>query len=349
MSGPVLPPEGLPLETWMGQALAAYYARGTALGARGDFITAPEVSQMVGELLGLWAAVVWQGLGQPSALSLVELGPGRGTLMADAWRALAVVPACRAALSIHLVETSPGLRALQARALADAPVTWHDSLDSVPQGQPQIFLANEFLDALPIRSLARDEAGAWHERWVVRDGQGALAFAWGPALDAPPAEVQPAHRAARPGEICEICPAAHRLVAALAQRLCAAGGAALFLDYGPAASAPGDSLQALRAHRFVPVLETPGEADLTAHVDFAALAATAAAHGAQVAGVVGQGEFLCALGLRERAGVLMSAADPAQQRDIAAAVRRLVDPTAMGTHFKVMGLASPTLGGLPGF
>ncbi|GEO81464.1 class I SAM-dependent methyltransferase [Pararhodospirillum oryzae] len=344
----------LDVETWMGLCLEAYYGQGTAIGAQGDFITAPEVSQMVGELLGLWAAVTWMGMGQPPCVHLVEAGPGRGTLMADALRALAPVPAFRAALRVHLIETSPGLRALQQTALASCgvPVSWHDRLDDVPAG-PLIVLANEFLDALPVRQYRRAADGTgWHERRVAPGPAGSptpLVFVDGPVLAEAPPLLQPAHRAARPGAVVEVCPQAHAFVDQVARRLAADTGAALFLDYGPAASGPGDTVQAMAGHAFVPVLDQPGRVDLTAHVDFQALATTARAAGARVDGVVAQGVFLCQLGLRERASALMAGATARQARDLATAVQRLVDPAAMGTHFKVMGLAALSLPRLAGF
>ncbi|WP_413206905.1 class I SAM-dependent methyltransferase [Rhodospirillum sp. A1_3_36] len=340
----------LSVEEWMGACLAAYYGKGSAIGAKGDFITAPECTQMFGELLGLWSAVVWQSMGSPSRVLLVELGPGRGTLMADALRALAPVPAFVAALEVHLVETSPGLRVRQKEALRDSPVAvaWHDRVEDLPDG-PMILLANEFLDALPIRQYLRAGTG-WRERLVMpREGRPPFAFTMGPLLVDRPRLLQPAHDSASEGQIVEVCPAAHEIVTWGSTRIAQQGGAALFLDYGAARSAPGDSLQALRRHTFVPILDTPGEADLTAHVDFEALARTAVDAGASVDGLLQQGPFLQALGLEQRAQILTDSATAKQREDIASAVRRLIDPAEMGTLFKVLGLRHPAMALLPGF
>src|SRR5215470_2219640 len=244
-----------------------YYATRDPLGTAGDFVTAPEVSQVFGELIGLWCADAWARMGQPDPVHLAELGPGRGTLMADALRALAVAPDFRRALRLHLVETSPALRALQARALATAAPTWHERLDAIPAG-PLLLVANEFLDTLPIRQFERRGSG-WNERRVglAPDG-GTLVFALDPA-PSPSAALLPSRLSpAAEGSVAEACPAALSLAADLARRLSADGGAALFIDYGHPESAWGDTLQAVRQHRYHPVLEAPGSADITAHVDF---------------------------------------------------------------------------------
>ncbi|MBE1236086.1 SAM-dependent methyltransferase [Phaeovibrio sulfidiphilus] len=336
----------------MGLCAQAYYARGTAIGARGDFITAPECTQIFGELLGLWAVVVWQSMGSPAGLILAEAGPGRGTLMRDALRASRLVPAFGAAVSVALVETSPALRRQQEQALADSPVPvrWFDRLEDLPDA-PLILLANEFLDALPIRQYQRSADG-WCERRVRMESPDPLrlAFCLSPPLAGDPPFLQPAHRKAQPGEWVETCPAAHAVVEALARRFATRPGAALFLDYGPAASAPGDSLQALKGHAYAPLLDEPGAVDLTAHVDFQALAHTARAAGAGVEPLVRQGAFLTSLGLLERARALQAGtADESQKLAIADAVRRLVDPLQMGSLFKVMGMRSEGLAPLPGF
>lgn len=332
------------LATYMEEALSAYYARGEAFGVDGDFITAPEISQMFGELIGLWAAVVWQGMGAPATLRLVELGPGRGTLMADFLRAAAGVPPFRAALDLHLVETSPSLRAAQRTALGVQAVTWHDHFDQVPDG-PCLIIANEFFDALPIRQFERTVTG-WCERRVgVRDGS--FCFVLGEPLASPP--LAEAVQDSPPGSIAEVCPSGIALSASIARRLVAEGGAALFVDYGTARSAPGDSLQAVRKHATHPPLEAPGEADLTAHVDFAALAAAAAQAGAWVNGPVGQGLWLQRLGITARAQALMTGKPPQQAARIASALQRLIGPEEMGTLFKVLALAAPSVPVLLGF
>ena len=319
-----------------------YYTTRDPLGARGDFITAPEVSQIFGELIGLWCADAWEKMGRPAPVILAELGPGRGTLMADALRALKRAPDFRRALRLHLVEASPVLRAAQAAALAAANPTWHDSIATLPDG-PLILIANEFLDALPIRQLLRGER-SWHERLVALDADGeTLTFAVDAAPSAAAALVPAGLRAAAPGSLCEIRPAALSLASTLGARLARQGGVALFIDYGYWPSTCGDTLQALARHRRHAVLEEPGAADLTAHVDFAALAGAARAAGARAWGPVPQGGFLAALGLAERAAALVARATPAQAGAIESGCRRLIDPAEMGTLFKALALADPTL------
>jgi NADH dehydrogenase [ubiquinone] 1 alpha subcomplex assembly factor 7 len=329
----------------LGDPAHGYYRGGDRLGQAGDFTTAPEISQIFGELIGLWAAETWRLLGAPRPVALVELGPGRGTLMADALRAIGrAMPEFRAALALHLVEISPGLRAAQQAALADAAPTWHDDLAALPDG-PAIVVANEFFDALPIRQLER--AGrAWHERMVTLAGD-ALQLARGPAVVDPPLE--PAHHVAPEGAIVEIAPAARAAVAQLAARIARHGGAALIVDYGPAASAPGDSLQALRRHAPVPVLADPGLADLTAHVDFAALARVATESGAVAYGPITQAAFLARLGLAQRLAVLLRSAGGSQARSVASGAQRLIDPADMGTLFKVLAIGPCGRMAPPGF
>ncbi len=318
------------LDDFMAAANAAYYAHHDPYA---DFTTAPEISQVFGELLGLWAAVVWQGLGAPDPVLLAEAGPGRGTLMADALRAIGqAMPAFRAALRLHLVETSPALRARQAAALPAA--TWHARIETLPHG-PLILLANEFLDALPIRQFVRRGAG-WCERYVA-DGR----FVERPT-DGP-------EQSAGEGEVVECCEPARELVAALAARLVAQGGAALFLDYGPAESAVGDSFQAMRAGRPADPLAAPGEADLTAHVDFAALARVARAAGATVHGPLAQGILLTRLGLYPRARALARGQEPARAAASMAAVQRLAEPQWMGRLFQALALTAPGVPAPPGF
>jgi SAM-dependent MidA family methyltransferase len=326
------------LDRFMARAAATYYAGREPFGARGDFTTAPEMSQAFGECLGLWAAVVWRSMGAPAPVHLVEFGPGRGTLMADALRGIAaVMPDFRAALRVQLVETSPGLRAVQAAALGDGVAQWHDGLDALPPG-PAIILGNEFLDALPIRQFVR-RGGGWAERFV-QDG----AFVEQPAEAAPaslPAE-------APEGAVQEWGEAAQGFVGALAARLAAQGGAALFLDYGPAESGLGDSLQALAHHRAADPLAEPGSVDITAHVDFAALARAARAAGAAAHGPVPQGIFLQSLGLVTRAAMLARAAPQTAGLQLSAA-QRLIAPEGMGRLFKALALSHPALPVPPGF
>ncbi len=322
-----------------------YYTRqaplGDEAGRGGDFVTAPELSQVFGELLGLWCLEAWQRLGEPAAFRLVELGPGRGSLMSDLLRSLALVPACRAAASLHLVEVSPRLRAIQRETLAGAAVAWHDSLAEVPEG-PLLLVANEFFDALPIRQFERGPE-AWHERLVVRGPKG-LAFALSGPL---PASLLPAD--APPGAILELAPAARIQAGELGRRLAVEGGAALLIDYGYDARPWQGSLQAVAGHRKVAVLERPGLVDLSVQVDFATLAEAAEAEGAEAYGPVSQATLLQALGLEERVRALTAGKPPAQAARVTAACRRLVAPEAMGERFLALALQGPGLPGPAGF
>ena len=318
------------LDAFMARANAAYYATHDPYA---DFTTAPEILQGFGEALGLWAAVVWQIMGAPDPVILAEAGPGRGTLMVDALRAIGrAAPACRAALRLHLVETSPRLRALQAGRLPDA--VWHDRIEHLPAG-PLLLLANEFLDALPIRQFVRRGTG-WTERHV-QDGRFVERPAPAPDLDA--AE----------GEVVEIGEAARAVAASLGARLASGGGAALFIDYGPERRAPGDSLQALRGRAPADPLAEPGSADLTAHVDFFSCAAAAQSAGATPQGPVPQGIFLARLGLPQRTDALARGQPPARAAALRTAARRLTEPQAMGRLFKVLAVCHPALPELPGF
>lgn len=330
------------LDAFMARAVASYYARGAAFGRAGDFTTAPEIAQAFGECLGLWAAIVWEGLGRPDPVILAELGPGRGTLMADALRATAsMAPAFRAAAQVHLVESSAALRATQRALLDDAVTAWHDGITTLPSG-PAIVLANEFLDALPIRQFVR-RGDTWRERFVA-----AGAFV---ELDAPAPPPLPA--TAPDGAMVEHGEARNAMVAALASRIVADGGAALFLDYGPAESGLGDTLQAIAGHRTAYPLAPPGTVDLTAHVDFAAIAAAARAAGAAVHGPLPQGVFLQRLGFATRSAVLAAAATqagrPDQARLVLAGADRLLAPEGMGRLFKALCLCHPDVPPPPGF
>ncbi|MET7245778.1 SAM-dependent methyltransferase [Methylobacterium sp. EM32] len=327
----------------LGHPVHGYYRTRDPLGAAGDFTTAPEISQIFGELLGLWTAEVWHGLGRPAPFRLIELGPGRGTLMADALRALrSAAPDCLAAAALHLVETSPPLRAAQKRALAAASPSWHDAVDTLPGG-PAILLANEFFDALPVRQYQRTERG-WCERRVGLNGD-ALAFGLSPD---PTPEIT---RDAAPGAILTLPAVALDLTRQLGRRLAREGGALLAIDYGDLYGGTADTLQAVARHRFADPLEAPGETDLTAQVDFAALARAAAGEGAAVHGPVTQADFLLALGLTQRAERLAARANPVQAAAVKAGADRLTDRTTrgMGSLFKVLGLAGPGQPPLPGF
>lgn len=324
------------------------YTAGQPFGAAGDFVTAPEISQVFGELIGLWCAVVWQHMGAPAPVRLVELGPGRGRLMADALRATRAVSGFRAALDLHLVETGPALRRLQAVALADAAPSWHDSVSTVPDG-PLIVVANEFFDALPIRQLQRGPR-FWHERRIDLD-PGADTFRF--VLDAAPAPLAallgPAFAGAPEHSIAELCPAGLALARTLGERIAGSGGVALIIDYGYGASMPGDTLQAIRGHRRHDPLTDPGTADLTAHVDFARLAQAAAEGGAAIHGPIAQGELLTRLGIAARADALIARAVPDQAEQVRSGVRRLIDPAEMGSLFKAVAITDPCQNAPPGF
>lgn len=316
---------------YMAESNARYYAARDPLGAAGDFVTAPEISQMFGELIGLWLADMWQRAGSPERPCYVELGPGRGTLARDALRA-----ARRGGLApeVHFVETSPALIALQRATHPGA--TWHHDLTSLPTDQPLLIVANEFLDALPVRQLVRSASG-WRERMVGLDADGKFV----PVIGTRPvdAAVPALFADAGEGAILEAAPAAAAVVQDVAARIAAQGGAALFIDYGFVQPQLGSTLQAVRAHQKVDPFAEPGEADLTAHVDFATLAGVAEAAGARWLGTSEQGGWLAALGIGARAGALARAAPEAAEA-IEAAALRLTAPAEMGTLFKVMGLAA---------
>jgi SAM-dependent MidA family methyltransferase len=328
----------------LGHPRHGYYMTRDPFGAQGDFTTAPEISQMFGELLGLWAGAVWQMMGKPKSLRLVELGPGRGTLMADMLRAARIVPGFREALSIHLVEISPVLRQAQHQTLAGAAApSWHDGIETALDG-PVIIIANEFLDALPLDQFVRTGDG-WRERLVGLDARDELAFGLAGVPEATLTVAAPE------GSVIEQPAAALDVMAAISRHLASQGGAALFIDYGSARSGFGDTLQAVRRQRHVEVLAEPGEADLTVHVDFARMAQAARHSGASIHGPATQREFLLALGLAERAQALCAKARPEQAAAIRSAFARLTatGATGMGELFKVLALSQPGLPPLPGF
>ncbi len=327
-----------------------YYMGRDPLGASGDFVTAPEISQMFGELIGLWCAEAWQSLGAPPEAALVELGPGRGTLMADALRAARQVPAFAAAVRVHLVEVSPTLTARQDDVLADTEPTWHEALAGVPE-LPLLLIANEFFDALPVRQLVK-QPGGWAERLVGLAAEGeapSLAFTLSPIDSALASLVPDALRNAPPGRLFEVSPAGRETVREIARRLQSHGGAALIIDYGHNESALGDTLQAVRRHARHDVLSEPGTADLTCHVDFAALARAAREAGAAAHGPVTQGAFLERLGIAARAARLTERATQQQREDIRSARLRLTAPDQMGGLFKVLALTPEGAGPLAGF
>jgi SAM-dependent MidA family methyltransferase len=343
----------MPVARYMHLALAhpehGYYTTRDPLGREGDFITAPEVSQMFGELLGLWVAQVWKQMGGPKSLHLVEMGPGRGTMMVDALRAIRVAPALHQTAQVHLVEINPALRAKQKAALADSKlaIDWHDSIDDVPDG-PAIVLANEYFDALPVHQAVKQASG-WHERTVEIDEDGL--FAYGVAPEPIPRFdiLTPAvARLAPVGAVFEW--RAHDEIIKLARRLRKSGGAALIIDYGHVRSDAGDTLQAIAKHSFADPLKAPGTADLTAHVDFEALGRGAEDGGARLHGPAEQGAFLQRLGIETRARTLKAKASPKIVEDIDKALARLVGGgrEGMGSLFKVLGVSHPVIKELPG-
>ncbi|MBU0800536.1 MAG: SAM-dependent methyltransferase [Alphaproteobacteria bacterium] len=319
----------------LGHPEHGYYMNSDPFGRGGDFTTAPEISQMFGELVGAWVADLWMQMGRPARFMWLECGPGRGTLMADALRATRKLPGFHQAAQIVLMEMSPFLKDKQKETLADFTtnykIEWVDNLNHPliqSSDYPIICVANEFLDALPVRQFVK-QGMLWHER-VVGLVDGALAFGMSPPVE-PPSD-------GTVDGIYEVGPARNAFVRELCLQIRTNGGAALLIDYGYERSAPGDTLQALRAHQFVPVLEDAGQADITAHVDFQAIAHAAA--GCAVHGPVTQGDFLRHLGIGVRAEMLKKQGDAEAAEAIDAAVRRLTDAEQMGTLFKVMALCA---------
>lgn len=324
---------------FMAESNARYYAAKDPLGGEGDFVTAPEISQMFGELIGLWLADMWIREGRTEPVHYVELGPGRGTLARDALRAM---KRYGLAPRVHFVETSTALKDLQHELVPQA--FWHDDLSTIPMDGPVLVVANEFLDALPVRQLVKTQQG-WREMMVgVEDGRFTLMAGMQPMDSAVPQD----RRAAPEGTVIETSPAAAAVVFEVAGRLVEQGGAALFIDYGHAEPRGGSTLQAVRAHRKLDPFEAPGEADLSAHVDFAALAAVAQSRDARWLGTVTQGEWLLALGIEGRADALAQFA-PEHREALTEAKERLTGAKHMGALFKVMGLAAPHWPGGAGF
>ena len=343
----------MPVAQYMSLCLAhpehGYYITRDPLGRNGDFTTSPEISQMFGELIGLWAATVWQAMGSPAHLNLVELGPGHGTLMRDALRAAQVVPDFHAAVSVHMVEVSPLLARKQRETLngLGVPIQWHQSLNEVPGGQ-FIAIANEFFDALPVDQMIKQSNG-WYRRVVEIDRVGNLAFGLAeemfPHFDR---LLPPRVREAPEGALYEW--RSDRVALELGRRIARDQGAALAIDYGYVESESGETLQAVGEHNYADPLVVPGVVDLTAHVDFEALAHAAESMGACAHGPLTQGEFLTRLGIEARAAALKANATPDQAMEIDSAIQSLTDMsrTGMGEMFKVIGLAHPRLTSLPG-
>ena len=321
------------MEACLYDAEYGYYRKRAAIGQGGDFITAPEISQIFGELIGLWAGEVWRQMGEPSPIHLIELGPGRGVLMADALRALKVVPGFLSAATVHLVESSRALAEVQQAALAKAPVRlcWHDDIKDVPAGA-SIMIANEFFDCLPVRQFVFDgDAGKWRERMVSFE-EGAFCFSDG-SFAAPPHGAGEA--GLEHGAILEHRPAAQGVIDAFAAR---SPLAALIVDYGYSRPSSGDTVQAVKNHSFAGLFDAPGESDVTAHVDFLALKHAAAQAGLGAFGPMPMGEWLLRLGLEARLGQLLARASDEDAADMRSRVARLADPAQMGALFKVLTL-----------
>jgi SAM-dependent MidA family methyltransferase len=326
--------------------LNGYYATRDPLGAEGDFITAPEISQMFGELIGLWLAQTWHEQGKPARPRLVELGPGRGTLMRDALRAMKLMPEFRNQLEVVLVEMSPALRHVQEATLKDCGVKlrWTESFGSITADRPLYLVANEFFDALPIRQYVHTERG-WCERMVTADADGALSFALSPMT----ASGIAADRDGAPtGGVYEASAAGAALAETIAHVIAACGGAALVVDYGYETAGFGETLQAVAGHSFAGVLDRPGESDLSAHVDFNALADAAARGGADVWGAVEQGDFLRELGIEQRA-LRLAHGDAEAIKLLNAQVERLIQVDQMGALFKALAIMPHGAPTPPGF
>lgn len=347
-AGPM--PLGEYMALCLGDPTHGYYVTRDPLGAAGDFTTAPEVSQMFGEMIGLWMAATWAQMSSPENVRVVELGPGRGTLMKDALRAMQVMPAFREAIVLHLVEISPVLRAQQERTLADAgvPIFWHGALAEVPKG-PVIVLANEFFDALPVNQAMKTYTG-WHERRIAIGADGRLAFTV--ASDPIPHFDLMLPLALRNAPAASIFEWRADLAAMeLGRRIVDERGAALVIDYGHAESALGDTLQAIGRHAYADVLSAPGTIDLTAHVDFAALRRAVEAMGARAFGPIDQSQLLRRLGIETRAAKLKARAAPHVAVEIDLALARLIGygRSDMGALFKAAAFAHPALGTPPVF
>lgn len=337
------------LADYMAQALShpehGYYMARDPFGLRGDFITAPEISQIFGEMIGLWCVQSWMAMGG-GPISLVELGPGRGTLMADLLRATRGMHGFHDAITIHMVETSPTLAHVQYLRLRDLHprIEWLDTLDQLPDAR-LLLVANEFFDALPIKQHVMTEEGMRERRVGWDEASEAFTF----LLSEPGLMLAKSGSVIAPGTVMEQSPAGRSLMRQLAQHLVAHGGAALIIDYGYLGDAHHDTLQALKAHAFHPVLSNPGEADLTAHVDFETLRAIARDAGAQVQGPANQGEFLIRLGAQLRLEMLLKQATPEQRDPLISGLQRLISPQSMGELFKVMAVTGEARVETPGF
>ncbi|MBL4639677.1 MAG: SAM-dependent methyltransferase [Kordiimonadaceae bacterium] len=320
-----------------------YYQQERIFGVDGDFITAPEVSQMFGEMVGLWLADRWIKMGKPNPVHLIEFGPGRGTLMADMLRAISPVEGFEDAAKVHFIETSLQLRELQKDRVPNAK--WHDSMETLPAG-PSLIIANEFFDALPIHQFEK-HADGWLERRINAEEESFTLVLTPPsakfALCSPDLHDNPV------GSVMEVCPGGITIAGDIARRISEHSGAALIIDYGHKKSAIGDTFQALKNHAYADPLAEPGKADITAHVDFDKLATAAAEQGAVVVGPAAQGLFLMALGIGARAQQLSEALDTVGQQRILSELKRLTAGEGMGTLFKVLAIQSSDLPEAPGF
>ena len=328
---------------YMNAITQAYYSRENVFGRKGDFITAPEISQTFGELIGLWCAIVWQGMGRPNPCVLAECGPGRGTLMADALRAAQSVPDFLNAAQVHLIEQSVTLKDQQRETLNTHGLIWHETLESCPR-TPLILIGNEFLDALPVHQYENTKDG-WKERYVDCNPNGGLQFVLGNDNVENPSLAEEADI----GVIFETSPAVADFIAGASARILQDGGAALFIDYGYKKTAFGETVQAIKRHKPHPLLEKPGTADITAHVNFEAVANTARSVGAAVHGPIEQGFWLKNLGIGIRGAQLTTGKTQDTVKSIESSIQRLTDPDAMGALFKVIAITHPDLPPPEGF
>ncbi len=336
----------------LGHPTHGYYMTRDPFGEKGDFTTAPEISQMFGELIGAWIADSWVKMGTPKKFILLECGPGRGTLMMDAMRATQNVDGFHEAVQIHLLEMSPVLRSLQAERLSQYDATWHDDLSTLPTDYPIIVIGNEFLDALPVRQLTWCETG-WKEKTVNIDKNDTLCLYDVEAKNEVIEALTPFLIPPQVGEQVEVSLEQQRLLNDLINIVLKQGGILLFVDYGFVHNVAGDTIQAVKNHSYCDLLETPGEADITAHVNFSEISQIAMKKNMMVHGPVSQGEYLKRLGISIREGLLKENATKLQQRDIEAAVKRLIGEDTknneMGKLFKVIAFSSNSNINLAGF
>lgn len=335
----------------LGNAKHGYYMKQDPFGQKGDFTTAPEISQMFGEMIGLWLGVCWLNMDSPDKIHLIELGPGRGTLMQDILRAMNVIPGLLNAVDIHLVEMSPVLRQMQAEKLEKykTPIWYNRVGDALDQckGGPILVIANEFFDALPIRQFQKTQDG-WHERLVCLDETEKLSLQLAPVA-VPDTIIPPSLLRADEGSITEVCAIGENLFSEIAEYIQRHGGAALIIDYGHDRHGTGDTLQAVKAHEYVDILSNPGDVDLTTHVDFQRLKEIAQACETRTYGPVGQGVFLKSLGIEARSQTLLANATGKQARGIQTALNRLIHKDEMGELFKVIAMSDNGLPGVIGF